>query len=117
MPYKPQCPCRYPKCPNTVTRGQQGYCDKHKSKRFKKNTDAKRLYDRQRKTSNERGYNYQWQRLRQSILERDIICQECRKDICTEVHHIVPISRGGEETEDNLLGLCKRCHSKITRKK
>lgn len=27
------------------------------------------------------------------------------------VHHIIPVSRGGDSSEDNLLFLCKDCHS------
>jgi len=30
-----------------------------------------------------------------------------------EVHHILPLSRGGTSDEDNLMSLCKSCHSKI----
>ena len=30
-----------------------------------------------------------------------------------EVHHILPLSRGGTNNEDNLMSLCKSCHSKI----
>ena len=30
-----------------------------------------------------------------------------------EVHHILPLSRGGTNDEDNLMSLCKSCHSKI----
>jgi 5-methylcytosine-specific restriction protein A len=32
----------------------------------------------------------------------------------TEVHHIRPLSRGGTHDEDNLMALCKPCHSQIT---
>ena len=30
-----------------------------------------------------------------------------------EVHHIVPISRGGTHAADNLMSLCQSCHNKI----
>ena len=33
-----------------------------------------------------------------------------------EVHHILPLSRGGTNDEDNLMSLCKSCHSKINAK-
>ena len=31
-----------------------------------------------------------------------------------EVHHIVPLAEGGTHDEDNLMALCKSCHSRIT---
>lgn len=31
-----------------------------------------------------------------------------------EVHHILPLSKGGTHVESNLMALCKRCHSEIT---
>ena len=30
-----------------------------------------------------------------------------------EVHHMLPLSRGGTNDEDNLISLYKSCHSKI----
>ncbi|WP_404819064.1 HNH endonuclease [Ligilactobacillus animalis] len=32
----------------------------------------------------------------------------------TEVHHVLPISQGGTNAQDNLMSLCKPCHSRIT---
>jgi 5-methylcytosine-specific restriction protein A len=48
------------------------------------------------------------------ILNRDPLCTRClqsgRVTPSTTVDHIVPKSLGGEDTEDNLRGLCRRCH-------
>ena len=33
-----------------------------------------------------------------------------------EVHHIIPLADGGTHDEDNLMSLCKPCHSRITAK-
>ena len=30
-----------------------------------------------------------------------------------EVHHIIPLSEGGDNSFDNLMSLCKSCHSRI----
>ena len=35
--------------------------------------------------------------------------------IAEELDHIVPISKGGDDIEDNWQGLCKECHDKKTR--
>jgi 5-methylcytosine-specific restriction protein A len=30
-----------------------------------------------------------------------------------EVHHILPVSKGGTHARDNLMSLCQSCHTKI----
>jgi hypothetical protein len=40
-------------------------------------------------------------------------CQNCRKpksETVLEVHHVVPVSRGGSHNEENLRVLCRKCH-------
>ena len=48
------------------------------------------------------------------------VCEVCEKKgivkAVEEVHHIVPLSEGGTHSDDNLMSLCKSCHSKITAK-
>lgn len=58
-------------------------------------------------------------KLRQHIKERDgYTCKECGVSIQDEPHllleidHIVPVSKGGLTTEDNLQTLCWRCNRK-----
>lgn len=61
-----------------------------------------------------RGYDGTWQRLRKLALHSSPVCSECGR-LATEVHHVKPISEGGERLEQaNLLPLCKACHSRIT---
>ena len=38
-------------------------------------------------------------------------CEHCwvAPPVCT--HHIVPVSKGGSDSEDNLVALCKKCHT------
>ena len=51
---------------------------------------------------------------RHRILERDNYrCQECgatNKDTTLTIDHIVPLSRGGKDNEDNLWVLCEDCN-------
>lgn len=56
-------------------------------------------------------------KLRQSIKERDrFTCQKCGVSIekeptlLLEIDHIIPVSKGGLTTEDNLQTLCWRCN-------
>jgi len=39
-------------------------------------------------------------------------CVQCDGSGKIEVHHIVPISRGGVTTLSNLISLCETCHAK-----
>ena len=56
----------------------------------------------------------QW---RYAIYERDVICQECSKTKedngrTLSAHHIKPICDGGENTLENGILLCNKCHKK-----
>lgn len=55
--------------------------------------------------------------LRKHILERDnYTCRQCgvsthdEPHLLLEVDHIIPVSKGGMTTEDNLQTLCWRCN-------
>ena len=55
-----------------------------------------------------------WKNIRKIVFTRDKYkCQRCRRertvDILT-VHHIIPRSKSGGDTEDNLITLCDSCH-------
>ena len=69
-----------------------------------------------RPSPEERGYGYQWRKkLRPMVLRRRPICATpgCNRP-SEEVDHIVPRSRGGDDSFENLQGLCKMCHSRKT---
>lgn len=54
-----------------------------------------------------------WNVIRRLALERDgNICKECGSDSELSVHHIIPLSEGGDSTLDNLRVLCHCCHQK-----
>lgn len=54
---------------------------------------------------------------REDILERDNYeCQNCQSDSNLEVHHIIPISDGGNKDDNNLCTLCFDCHFNIAHK-
>jgi hypothetical protein len=35
----------------------------------------------------------------------------CRMPLTLEIHHLDPVSNGGEDTPENLLALCPNCHT------
>lgn len=59
-------------------------------------------------------YGSDWETIRRDILNRDgFSCQEADQR-CTsvlQVHHKIPLSRGGSNSPDNLITLCKFHHS------
>ena len=56
-------------------------------------------------------------KLRAKVLERDRFrCRGCTTG-SGELHHIVFRSHGGQDTEDNLITLCRGCHDQAHGKK
>lgn len=61
-----------------------------------------------------------WKDTRQQVLRRDLFtCRDCHSR-ASEVHHIKPLTPENIDNWDislnpnNLISLCKKCHSKIT---
>ena len=112
MPMKPKTPCRYPGCPN-LTDGR--YCPEHKRK---VNSDYEK-YDRDKNTRNK--YGRAWKRIRDKYASEHPFCEVCYGRgviVPTEqIHHKKPLSEGGTHDRDNLIALCKACHSHIHAKR
>jgi len=62
----------------------------------------------------DRGFN--WKEIKKKIKERDnFTCQDCGKKEDKEylqVHHIIPYKIFQDNSEDNLITLCPKCHMK-----
>jgi 5-methylcytosine-specific restriction protein A len=111
--------CGKPGCP-TLT--DTGYCEKHLQ------DSPRKMFDKQRGTTKERGYTGVWRRLRIMILRRDPFCtigtvcdppdpvtgkSSGRRSPSTEVDHVIPASLRPDlfYDESNLQGACHECHS------
>lgn len=109
MPQKPKRPCRYPGC-SRLTDGL--YCVEHQ----RQSTHHYNHFQREPETN--KRYGRSWKRIRDRYIKAHPLCEECKKaDRLTpaeEVHHILPLSRGGTNDFSNLMALCKSCHSRIT---
>jgi 5-methylcytosine-specific restriction protein A len=58
-------------------------------------------------------YTENWEVIRIAVLKRDgYRCVECGSTFNLEVHHIIPVSRGGKTVMFNLKTLCGTCHNK-----
>lgn len=109
MPYKPKQPCAHPGCPQ-LSHGR--YCEEHQ-----KAIDAR--YNKYvRDPASRKRYGRAWKRIRDAYMAAHPLCEECdlagRITPATEVHHVIPLSNGGTHSRDNLMALCKICHSTIT---
>lgn len=108
MPRKPKQPCAYPGCPKL---SDERYCEEHR-KVVAKNYDK---YTRE--PSVKKKYNRQWARARARYASLHPFCERCleegRVTPVQEVHHKLPLARGGTHAEENLMSLCRSCHNKI----
>jgi 5-methylcytosine-specific restriction endonuclease McrA len=56
---------------------------------------------------------YKWLKRKKECFERDDYkCQDCNSPFVLDAHHIIRRSRGGSDDLDNLVTLCRICHSR-----
>ena len=108
MPRKPLKPCRFPGCPELT---DEQYCEKHRK-------TARRQYDKYERSEDiHLKYGFRWHKIRQRYAKAHPLCELCLKEgrytPVEEVHHILPIAKGGTHDESNLMSLCRSCHNKI----
>jgi 5-methylcytosine-specific restriction protein A len=112
LPYKPKKPCAHPGCPALT---HDRYCDGHTAQ-------ARRDYNQNnRRPDSNRIYGRRWHTIRDLYIAAHPLCEQCLtagKCIrAEEVHHVVPVDRGGTHAEDNLRALCRSCHAATRRRK
>lgn len=55
--------------------------------------------------------DWRWYNLARRKRKHTPICERCNKRVCTQVHHIKPLSEGGAELDwNNLMSVCDECH-------
>lgn len=109
-----------PNSPPTVCpcggRRTAGVCDRCGPVKRRNQKD----YDRNRGTSCERGYDYQWQKFRERYLMRNPLCCDCKEvgviAAATDIHHVMKLKDHPEYKYDEawLMALCKMHHDKRT---
>ena len=112
MPKKPNRPCGHPGCPRLAVDGGQ-YCSEHTKVERDRYNRYKRAADVNKK------YGRAWKRIRDRYAQTHPLCEMCLKEgrltPVEEVHHILPISQGGDHRQSNLMSLCQSCHTKLHR--
>ena len=65
--------------------------------------------------STQRGYDWEWERVRKLVLQRSDRCERCRVVRPVIVHHIVPVDVTPDLRLDpaNMLAVCRKCHGAI----
>ena len=88
----------------------------------KSRKSAAAAWQRKRRTANDRGYNYRWQKRSAAFRRQHPLCVQCGLDpldpVPAEVvDHIIP-HKGDHRLfwdRSNWQSLCKRCHDRKTR--
>ena len=110
MPTKAPTACRRPGCRGLVRGGVCSVCGAIKQE----SNWRKYFEDRNSQSRHERGYGWNWEKLRSLVLSSDPFCRQCAAhgivEIATTVDHIIPKSAGGDDDTDNLQPLCAACH-------
>ena len=99
MPTSPPRACIEPGCAAYALAGK-ARCHVHQARRAV------------RASRHERGYGAGWERLRAAFLGDHPWCS-CGER-ATDVDHITPKRRGGDDEPENLQALCHPCHSRKT---
>jgi len=103
-PKHPKGSCKY--CGKPLTGFQRKWCKPHHGHLYWLHYKSKKIF---------------WSDWKKKVLIRDkYTCQEpgCGSKEDLDVHHILPISLGGKEfDEDNCITLCNPCHKKKHRRK
>ncbi len=114
MPIRAKSPCRHPGCGHLLDKS--GFCDKHRRESFRA---QKQTATEDYKERNRFYQRKEWKTVRALKLQLDPLCKACRTQgrltAAEVVDHIVQISRGGSQLDqDNLQSLCKSCHNAKT---
>lgn len=61
-------------------------------------------------------YSKEFKKIRDDRIQNVGRCELCGSTQALELHHIIPVMFGGEDSEDNLLLVCTGCHARLTPK-
>lgn len=104
MPTRSKHPCSHAGCP-VLTDAR--YCPAHAAA-----APEPKSWRTTEGSASSRGYGAEWRRLRALVLARDPVCTNCQRAPSTTVDHIRSRGAGGDESMENLRGLCRRCHDR-----
>jgi len=108
MPNKARKPCAQRGCKELT---KMRYCEKHAKAHMKH-------YNRHRRDpKSKKRYGKHWRDVRTAYLTANPLCAICwsagKLTAADTVHHIKPLSEGGNNYWGNLQSLCHSCHSRL----
>ena len=119
LPSRALRPCKDHECSN-LTRDASGYCPEHIHLVEELKKERWQRQDTLRGSARDRGYDSRWEKVRRIFLMKNPLCHDCMAEgkfkPANEVHHVKKV-RDHPELRlacDNLMSLCKSCHSKRT---
>ena len=95
-------------CPNLVY-GRDRYCPEHAPKH------AKEEWEKRKENGTAVKYGSEWNKISKDFLRAYPYCAICGKR-SEVVHHKLPRSAGGSDSPDNLVALCRACHTALHNK-
>jgi len=102
MPKRPLRPCSHYGCPMLVV---SGYCAVHQRDKWER--------EKNRPSARGRGYDTNWDKFSRHYKRLYPLCVRCGRPAYV-VHHIVPLSDGGDKyNPNNLASLCRHCHNVV----
>jgi len=107
MPNKAKKPCSKRGCRELTP---NRFCDTHAKEHMK------HYNKHQRDPKSKNRYGRHWREIRATFLRANPLCALCWKEgnltAADTVHHIKPLSEGGNNYWGNLMSLCHSCHSR-----
>lgn len=79
---------------------------------FYQNAELKEKYEEFIRKQQRKEANYFCRDVRDILIKDDTVCVFCGSKNRLSVDHIVPVSKGGQNSIDNLQVLCRPCNSK-----
>lgn len=71
---------------------------------------AQSLFVTSRYDSNGKSKGKTKEAIRREIRLRDKVCRYCIENPAESVDHVIPLSRGGKDSRDNMVGCCIPCN-------
>src|SRR5262245_10158920 len=106
--HAPARPCTVPGCPHLVRGASR--CPDHAIEVCPRRSRPDHRSHAQ--TTTARGYSTLWRRLVALAIAHHPACMICGSDQDLTGDHIVPLSKGGTSTAENIRVLCRRCNSR-----
>src|ERR1700728_1080268 len=104
--------CKHPTCNAMLP--ARGYCPRHGAEAAVEEASRQRAYDSSKRDRRSIDFYHStaWLAFRENVLFEHPICQHCRKQVSTDVHHVKPIAQFWELRFDraNVEALCGKCH-------